>query len=94
MKLGDGPVRPPQDSGSKNPSDLPQSESAATSNAFPDLASYKEAPAGSGQTGEGRSEKPKINLLQSSKERLRRRLKDKVLKSCLVPVCLCYGEQV
>ncbi|CAB1426486.1 unnamed protein product, partial [Pleuronectes platessa] len=35
------------------------------------------SPAGSGKASEGQSEQPKVSLLQSSKERLRRRLKDK-----------------
>ncbi|XP_040013636.1 CBP80/20-dependent translation initiation factor isoform X4 [Xiphias gladius] len=50
-----------------------------TENVKPDLTVNKESPnpAGSGKASEGQSEQPKISLLQSSKERLRRRLKDK-----------------
>lgn len=95
VKLGDEQLRPPQDFGGKSPSESPQSESTPTTNAFPDVTVNKESPnpPGSGKASEGQSEQPKISLLQSSKERLRRRLKDKVLKSCLVPVSPYYGNQ-
>uniref|UniRef100_H3DN46 CBP80/20-dependent translation initiation factor n=1 Tax=Tetraodon nigroviridis TaxID=99883 RepID=H3DN46_TETNG len=52
-------------------------ESKPATNASPVLMPNKEAPPGSEKTSEGQPEKPKISLLQSSKERLRRRLKDK-----------------
>nr|XP_046230688.1 CBP80/20-dependent translation initiation factor isoform X3 [Scatophagus argus] len=42
-----------------------------------DLTVNKESPVGSGKASEGQPQQPKISLLQSSKERLRRRLKDK-----------------
>ncbi|XP_071321567.1 CBP80/20-dependent translation initiation factor isoform X2 [Trachinotus anak] len=79
VKPGDEQIRPPQDCSSKSPNESPKSESAPITNAFPDLTVNKESPnpAGSGKASEGQSEQPKISLLQSSKERLRRRLKDK-----------------
>ncbi|XP_041816713.1 CBP80/20-dependent translation initiation factor isoform X3 [Chelmon rostratus] len=79
VKPGDEQLRPPQDFGGKSPSESPQSESTPTTNAFPDVTVNKESPnpPGSGKASEGQSEQPKISLLQSSKERLRRRLKDK-----------------
>ncbi|XP_076613991.1 CBP80/20-dependent translation initiation factor isoform X2 [Chaetodon auriga] len=79
VKPGDEQLRPPQDFGYKSPSESPQSESTPTTNAFPDVTVNKESPnpPGSGKASEGQSEQPKISLLQSSKERLRRRLKDK-----------------
>lgn len=86
VKPGDEQIRPPPDFGSKSPSESPLSESTPTTNAFPDLTVNMESPPGSEKAGEGHSEQPKISLLQSSRERLRRRLKDKVLKSCLLPV--------
>uniref|UniRef100_A0A672YXD6 CBP80/20-dependent translation initiation factor n=1 Tax=Sphaeramia orbicularis TaxID=375764 RepID=A0A672YXD6_9TELE len=89
VKLGDEQIRPqePQDCSSKSPTESPKSDSAPSKNAFPDLSFNKESPnpAGCGRPGEGQPEQPKISLLQSSKERLRRRLKDKVLESCLLP---------
>ncbi|XP_056259406.1 CBP80/20-dependent translation initiation factor isoform X1 [Seriola aureovittata] len=79
VKPGDEQIRPPQDCSSKSPNESPKSESTLITNAFPDLTVNKESPnpAGSGKANEGQSEQPKISLLQSSKERLRRRLKDK-----------------
>lgn len=68
-------------------------ESKPATNASPVLMPNKEAPPGSEKTSEGQPEKPKISLLQSSKERLRRRLKDKVPKSCLLPVRAYYSSQ-
>lgn len=86
VKPSDEEIRAPQEFRSKSPSESPPSESTPTTNAFPDLTVNKESPPGSEKASEGQSEKPKISLLQSSRERLRRRLKDKVLKSCLLPV--------
>lgn len=82
VKPGDEQIRPPQVFGSGSP----PSESTPTTNAFPDLTVNKELLPGSEKASEGQLEKPKVSLLQSSRERLRRRLKDKVLKSCLFPV--------
>lgn len=86
VKPSDEEIRPPQDFSSKSPSESPPSASTPTTNAFPDLTVNKESPPGSEKASEGQSEQPRISLLQSSRERLRRRLKDKVLKSCLLPV--------
>lgn len=85
---GDEQIRPIQDCTSNSPSESPRFDSTPSTNAFQDLTVHKESsnPRQTGRTKNGQSEQPKINLLQSSKERLRRRLKDKVLKSCLVPV--------
>ncbi|CAK6955931.1 CBP80/20-dependent translation initiation factor isoform X2 [Scomber scombrus] len=73
------PTEEPQDGSSKSPNELPQSESTFNTTAFPDLTVIKESPnpPGSDRASEGHSQQPKISLLQSSKERLRRRLKDK-----------------
>ncbi|KAM9841876.1 CBP80/20-dependent translation initiation factor [Aulostomus maculatus] len=73
------PTEEPQDCSRKSPSESPKSESTFNSNAFPDLTVKTESPnsAGSSRAGKGQSREPKISLLQSSKERLRRRLKDK-----------------
>ncbi|XP_029940367.1 CBP80/20-dependent translation initiation factor isoform X2 [Salarias fasciatus] len=79
VKLGEEQIRPPQDRGSKSPSESPKSDATAKTNSFPDLRVHKESPSPprSGKTGGDQSEQPKISLLQSSKERLLRRLKDK-----------------
>ncbi|KAG7241096.1 hypothetical protein INR49_025839, partial [Caranx melampygus] len=79
VKPGDEQIRPPQDFSSKSPNESPNSDSTPITHDFPDLTANKESPnpAGSGKASEGQSEQPKISLLQSSKERLRRRLKDK-----------------
>ncbi|XP_074546445.1 CBP80/20-dependent translation initiation factor [Halichoeres trimaculatus] len=78
VKAGDE-IRSPQDCKSKSPNESPKSESTPSRNIVPDPTVRKESlnPAGGGKAGEGQSERPKISLLQSSKERLRRRLKDK-----------------
>ncbi|XP_069026932.1 CBP80/20-dependent translation initiation factor isoform X2 [Embiotoca jacksoni] len=79
VKLGDEQIRPLQDCSSKSPNESPRSDSAPSSNAFPHPVGNKESPSPprGGEAREGQSELPKISLLQSSKERLRRRLKDK-----------------
>ncbi|XP_029372125.1 CBP80/20-dependent translation initiation factor isoform X3 [Echeneis naucrates] len=79
VKPGDEQIRQQQDCSSKNPNESTKSESTPIANAFPHLTVNKESPnpAGGGKASEGQSEQPKISLLQSSKERLRRRLKDK-----------------
>ncbi|XP_063334444.1 CBP80/20-dependent translation initiation factor isoform X1 [Pelmatolapia mariae] len=79
VKLGDEHMRPLLDCSSKSLSESPKSDSTANTSAFPNLTAYKESPntPQSGKAIEGQSEQPKICLLQSSKERLRRRLKDK-----------------
>ncbi|XP_032395831.1 CBP80/20-dependent translation initiation factor isoform X2 [Etheostoma spectabile] len=79
VKPCDEQIRPPQDCNSKSPNESPRPESTPKTNVFPPLTVKKESPCppGSGKASEGQSEQPKISLLQSSKERLRRRLKDK-----------------
>ncbi|XP_075943575.1 CBP80/20-dependent translation initiation factor [Anarhichas minor] len=79
VKPEDEQIRPPQDNSSKGPNESPRPVSTPTTNVFPHLTVRKESPnpPRSGKGGEGQSEQPKISLLQSSKERLRRRLKDK-----------------
>ncbi|XP_029920985.1 CBP80/20-dependent translation initiation factor isoform X2 [Myripristis murdjan] len=69
----------PRDCNSKNPGESPKSASTASQNTYPDQTVNQEStsPLGSGRTSEGQLEQPKVSLLQSSKERLRRRLKDK-----------------
>ncbi|XP_026153885.1 CBP80/20-dependent translation initiation factor isoform X2 [Mastacembelus armatus] len=79
VSLGDEQIRLPQDCSRKSPNESPKSESTLSTNTFPDLTANKESPnpPGSGKICESQLEQPKISLLQSSKERLRRRLKDK-----------------
>ncbi|XP_028274083.1 CBP80/20-dependent translation initiation factor isoform X2 [Parambassis ranga] len=79
VKLADEQIRPSPDCSSQNPDQSPKYDSTPNTNAFPDLTVYKETshPPRSGKASRGQSEQPKISLLQSSKERLRRRLKDK-----------------
>lgn len=79
VKPGDEQIRPSQDCGRKSPNESPRPDSTPSTNALPHLTVGKESPnpSGSGKASEGQSEQPKISLLQSSKERLRRRLKDK-----------------
>uniref|UniRef100_A0A8C2XIR0 Cap binding complex dependent translation initiation factor n=1 Tax=Cyclopterus lumpus TaxID=8103 RepID=A0A8C2XIR0_CYCLU len=86
VKPDDKQIKPPHDNSSKSPNESPRPELPPNINAFPHLTGRKESPnpPGSGKGGEGQSEPPKISLLQSSKERLRRRLKDKVPKKALV----------
>lgn len=84
VKPSDEQIKPPQDGSRKSPEESPKLDSSPFTNFLPDLTVNN--PPGSGKASDSQSEKPKISLLQSSKERLRRRLKDKVLKSCLVPV--------
>ncbi|XP_061149358.1 CBP80/20-dependent translation initiation factor isoform X1 [Syngnathus typhle] len=58
----------------ESPADFPKAESALDTNALSDVTAGKESP---GWPGRGQSREPPISLLQSSKERLQRRLKDK-----------------
>ncbi|TNM92351.1 hypothetical protein fugu_019363 [Takifugu bimaculatus] len=74
---GDEGSRAPVDIGGTSPSQSPPSESTPATNPSADPMLNKELPPGSKKTSEGQLEKPKISLLQSSRERLRRRLKDK-----------------
>ncbi|KAK5900811.1 hypothetical protein CgunFtcFv8_025742 [Champsocephalus gunnari] len=77
VKPGEEQISAPQDF--RSPTESPRPESAPNTNAFPQPTVKKESPnpPGSRKASEGQSERPKIDLLQSSKERLRRRLKDK-----------------
>ncbi|KAM8827683.1 CBP80/20-dependent translation initiation factor isoform 2-T3 [Spinachia spinachia] len=79
VKPEEEPVRTPPDNSGKSPADSPAPESTAGTNTRPHPAVRKESPntPGGGKGGEGQSHQPRISLLQSSKERLRRRLKDK-----------------
>ncbi|XP_071752861.2 CBP80/20-dependent translation initiation factor [Centroberyx gerrardi] len=82
VRTGEEQSKPPQepkDCSSKSPSESPRSWSTANQNSCRNQTVNQESPSppGSGKASEGQSEQPKINLLQSSKERLRRRLKDK-----------------
>ncbi|KAM9735740.1 CBP80/20-dependent translation initiation factor isoform 1-T3 [Menidia menidia] len=79
VKAGEEQIRPLQESGSRNPNEVPKPDSAPSTNAFPEMTVYKESTnsSHSWKASDSRSEWPKISLLQSSKERLRRRLKDK-----------------
>ncbi|XP_075311215.1 CBP80/20-dependent translation initiation factor [Odontesthes bonariensis] len=79
VNVGDEQIRPPQHCSSRHPNEFLKSDSTPSTNAFPDMTVNKESPnpSQSWKASEGRSEWPKISLLQSSKERLRRRLKDK-----------------
>nr|XP_043868193.1 CBP80/20-dependent translation initiation factor isoform X1 [Solea senegalensis] len=79
VKTGDEHIRPPQDCSSKSPDESPKSESTPVTNTFTDLPVNKESPnpAVGGKASEGQMKQPQVSLLQSSKERLRRRLKDK-----------------
>lgn len=74
VKVGDQQIRPPQECNiNRSPNESPNE-------------SPKVPP--SGKASNDQTEQPKVSLLQSSKERLRRRLKDKVLKISLVCVRL------
>ncbi|XP_030598502.1 CBP80/20-dependent translation initiation factor isoform X2 [Archocentrus centrarchus] len=79
VKLGGEHIRPLQDCSSMSPNESPKYDSMPNTTAFPDLTATKESSntLQGGKAYEGQSEQPKISLLQSSKERLRRRLKDK-----------------
>ncbi|XP_055369374.1 CBP80/20-dependent translation initiation factor isoform X7 [Betta splendens] len=72
VKPDDVQIRPPQDYSTKNLNESPKSASTPITNVFHDPTANN-----SEKASESWSEKPKVSLLQSSKERLRRRLKDK-----------------
>ncbi|XP_061783249.1 CBP80/20-dependent translation initiation factor [Nerophis lumbriciformis] len=79
VKVGNKQIRQmeePRDC--KSPRDSPRSESALNTNASSDLTGKNSpSPWGTSTSSKGQSIEPRISLLQSSKERLRRRLKDK-----------------
>ncbi|XP_070408467.1 CBP80/20-dependent translation initiation factor isoform X2 [Nothobranchius furzeri] len=79
VRVGDEHIRPPQEPGSKCPNESPKTDPTPRTDVPTDLTINKKSPKPppSGEAGEGQVEEPKISLLQSSKERLRRRLKDK-----------------
>ncbi|XP_034047568.1 CBP80/20-dependent translation initiation factor isoform X2 [Thalassophryne amazonica] len=72
VTLAEEQIRLPQDCGS---SESPKSESRANTNEV--VIKDSPNPSGTRNASKNQPEQPKINLLQSSKERLRRRLKDK-----------------
>ncbi|XP_063745849.1 CBP80/20-dependent translation initiation factor isoform X2 [Eleginops maclovinus] len=84
VKAGEEQISAPQDYSCKSPTESPRPESTPNTHAFPQPTFKKESlnPPGSRKASEGQSERPKVDLLQSSKERLRRRLKDKE-ESCV-----------
>uniref|UniRef100_A0A1A7XD29 CBP80/20-dependent translation initiation factor n=1 Tax=Iconisemion striatum TaxID=60296 RepID=A0A1A7XD29_9TELE len=79
VRLGDEHIRPLQEPSSQSANESPKTDSAPRTDILPELTVNKKSPKqpASRNAGEGHVEEPKISLLQSSKERLRRRLKDK-----------------
>lgn len=74
VKVGDEQIRPTPEWNNQSP----KTDSAPSTNPCPDLRVNEDPPNPPQSRSKGQSVQPKINLLQSSKERLRRRLKDKV----------------
>ncbi|MEQ2196801.1 hypothetical protein XENOCAPTIV_013456 [Xenoophorus captivus] len=87
VKVVDEQFRPLQDCNNRSPNESPKSAPTPSATALPDPTVNKESlnMPPSLKASDGQAEQPRVSLLQSSKERLRRRLKDKVPKSCLVP---------
>uniref|UniRef100_H2LMJ6 CBP80/20-dependent translation initiation factor n=1 Tax=Oryzias latipes TaxID=8090 RepID=H2LMJ6_ORYLA len=80
VKVDDKQSRPlKQNDSSRSPNDSARPDSTHSTDPLPDLIVRKECPnpQRGGKASEGQSEQPKVSLLQSSKERLRGRLKDK-----------------
>ncbi|KAM4533066.1 CBP80/20-dependent translation initiation factor isoform 2-T2 [Fundulus diaphanus] len=79
VKVGDEQIRPPQDCNNRSPNESAKSAPAPSATAPRDPTANKESLVRppSGKASEDQAEQPKVSLLQSSKERLRRRLKDK-----------------
>lgn len=78
--MGDQQIRPPQECNiNRSPIESPTSAPTPSVTALPDLKVTKESlkVPPSGKASNDQAEQPKVSLLQSSKERLRRRLKDK-----------------
>ncbi|XP_017263089.1 CBP80/20-dependent translation initiation factor isoform X2 [Kryptolebias marmoratus] len=73
VRVANEHIRPPPECNNRSP----KADSAPSTNALQDPRVNEEPPNPPQSGSEGQSEQPKINLLQSSKERLRRRLKDK-----------------
>uniref|UniRef100_A0A8C8DUU7 CBP80/20-dependent translation initiation factor n=1 Tax=Oryzias sinensis TaxID=183150 RepID=A0A8C8DUU7_9TELE len=80
VKVDDKQIRPlKQNDSSRSTNDSARPDSTHSTDPLPDLIVRKECPnpQRGGKASEGQSEQPKVSLLQSSKERLRGRLKDK-----------------
>uniref|UniRef100_A0A3P9HTZ5 CBP80/20-dependent translation initiation factor n=1 Tax=Oryzias latipes TaxID=8090 RepID=A0A3P9HTZ5_ORYLA len=80
VKVDDKQIRPlKQNDSSRSTNDSARPDSTHSTDPLPDLIVRKECPnpQQGGKASEGQSEQPKVSLLQSSKERLRGRLKDK-----------------
>ncbi|XP_056147045.1 CBP80/20-dependent translation initiation factor [Lampris incognitus] len=79
------PPQGPKDFSSRGPAESPRSWTTTSQKICPDEMGNQEfpSPPQSWKSNEGQSEQPRISLLQSSKERLRRRLKDKE-EACVV----------
>ncbi|XP_015231886.1 PREDICTED: CBP80/20-dependent translation initiation factor isoform X2 [Cyprinodon variegatus] len=79
VRVGDEQIRQAQDCNNRSPINSPRSAPSPSATALLDPTVSKEVlniqP--SGKASDGLTERPKVSLLQSSKERLRRRLKDK-----------------
>lgn len=90
VRVSDEHIRPPQSCNHRNPNESPNSAPTPSATAHPDPTVNKESLSmlPSRKVSDGHAEQPRVSLLQSSKERLRRRLKDKVLTICLVFVSL------
>ncbi|KAF6716920.1 CBP80/20-dependent translation initiation factor [Oryzias melastigma] len=80
VKVDEKQIRPlKQNDSSRSTNDSARPDSTHSTEPLPDLIVTKECPTlrPAGKTSEGQPELPKVSLLQSSKERLRGRLKDK-----------------
>ncbi|MEQ2290655.1 hypothetical protein AMECASPLE_005371 [Ameca splendens] len=79
VKVVDEQFRPLQDCNNRSPNESPKSAPTPSATALPDPTVNKESlnMPPSLKASDGQAEQPRVSLLQSSKERLRRRLKDK-----------------
>ncbi|XP_027881507.1 CBP80/20-dependent translation initiation factor isoform X1 [Xiphophorus couchianus] len=79
VRVSDEHIRPPQSCNHRNPNESPNSAPTPSATAHPDPTVNKESLSmlPSRKVSDGHAEQPRVSLLQSSKERLRRRLKDK-----------------
>uniref|UniRef100_A0A096LVJ2 Cap binding complex dependent translation initiation factor n=1 Tax=Poecilia formosa TaxID=48698 RepID=A0A096LVJ2_POEFO len=79
VRVSDEHIRPPQDCNHRSPNESPNSAPTPSATALPDPTVNKESLSmlPSRKVSDGQAEQPRVSLLQSSKERLRRRLKDK-----------------
>uniref|UniRef100_A0A3P9PUV6 Cap binding complex dependent translation initiation factor n=1 Tax=Poecilia reticulata TaxID=8081 RepID=A0A3P9PUV6_POERE len=81
VRVSDEHIQPPQDCNHRSPNESPNSAPTPSATALPDLTVNKESLSmlPSMKVSDGQAEQPRVSLLQSSKERLRRRLdKDEV----------------